>query len=280
MYKVYGFYDDISAEDFLSIQLDIDYRKEWDDTVLKLEAVETNEDINQEIIYWALKWPTMFSNRDYLFARRHLVDHQKQGVILISKAVSHPSYPDRKGLHRVKEYWSVMQINSTKGLSDPGVEFGLTYFDNPGVALPQWMTNWAAMTAIPEFLDKQRNAARARKKSGKSYSRKVFTKKPPDSGGPPAQPGMKPEEPLPKNEGQTSQSPEDKCPSPSDKDKCPSPVPISNISMNIININPNSSTSGIHSSNSYNSNNCSTTTTTGQDKILLSQFFMENVLLR
>jgi len=47
----------------------------------------------------------------------------------------------------------------------PGVEFGLTYYDNPGLSLPGWLTNWAAMTAIPEYLNKVRNAARARRKT-------------------------------------------------------------------------------------------------------------------
>ncbi|OXA43375.1 stAR-related lipid transfer protein 7, mitochondrial isoform X2 [Folsomia candida] len=170
MYKVYGYYDDISAEDFLNTQLDIEYRKGWDDTVLKLNVVESSPEISQDVIYWEMKWPTMFSNRDYLFARRHLVDRQKKTIVIISKAVPHPAVPDKKGVHRVKEYWSVMQVNAVNGLSEPGVEFGLTYFDNPGVSLPQWMQNWASMTAIPEFLDKQRNAARAKKNKSKKSS--------------------------------------------------------------------------------------------------------------
>lgn len=168
MYKVYGYYDDISPEEFLNTQLDIAYRKQWDDTVIKLDVIESNRETSQDVIYWEMKWPTMFSNRDYLFARRHLIDREKGTIVIINKAVSRPSVPDKSGIHRVKEYWSVMQVNAVNGLSENGVEFGLTYFDNPGVSLPQWMQNWAAMTAIPDFLDKQRNATRKRKKKGSS----------------------------------------------------------------------------------------------------------------
>lgn len=85
---VYGYYNDISAEDFLNTQLDVEYRKKWDDTVLKLELVESNKEIDQDVIYWEMKWPTMFSNRDYLFARRHYVDKPSKTIVIISKFVN------------------------------------------------------------------------------------------------------------------------------------------------------------------------------------------------
>jgi hypothetical protein len=34
------------------------------------------------------------------------------------RAVPHISAPERKGVHRVKEYWSVMQVQAVKGLSE------------------------------------------------------------------------------------------------------------------------------------------------------------------
>lgn len=167
IYKVYGYYSDISAQDFLDVQLDMDYRKEWDDTALELKVVEQDKNLQSEIIYWEMKWPKMFTNRDYLFLRRHKVCNERKDIVIMSKAVTHPEVPDKKGVHRVKEYWSVMHIRAIKSLNQPGVEFGLTYFDNPGLSLPQWLTTWAAMTGIPQFLDKQRNAARVKKLYGR-----------------------------------------------------------------------------------------------------------------
>jgi hypothetical protein len=78
----------------------------------------------------------------------------------MSKAIKHPDCPEAKGIVRVKEYWSIMHIKAVKGMDDKGVEFGLTYFDNPGLSLPTWLTNWAAIAGIPEFLNKVRQAAR------------------------------------------------------------------------------------------------------------------------
>lgn len=62
-YKVYGSFDDVSAEDFLNVQLDIDYRKKWDDTAKQLEIIDTDpssaESSNScsDIIYWEMVWP-------------------------------------------------------------------------------------------------------------------------------------------------------------------------------------------------------------------------------
>jgi len=69
----------------LNTQLDIDYRRKWDDTVLKLEIVESSKEDNLDVIYWEMKWPTMFSNRDYLFARRYLVDKEQRSMVIMSK---------------------------------------------------------------------------------------------------------------------------------------------------------------------------------------------------
>jgi len=176
IYKVYGYYDDISANDFLSTQLDLEYRKEWDNNVLQLDIIESDHKQNLDIIYWEMKWPRMFSNRDYSFARRHMTDENTGTMVIISKAIVHHKVPERSGTVRVKEYWSVMQIKAVKGLDKPGVEFGLTYFDNPGVSLPGWLTNWATMAGIPDFLNKVRIAARAR--HNRKDRTKIFTHHP------------------------------------------------------------------------------------------------------
>lgn len=39
-----------------------------------------------------------------------------------------------------------------------GLEFSLTYFDNPGVNIPSSIQNWIATRAMPDFLDRLRKA--------------------------------------------------------------------------------------------------------------------------
>lgn len=56
---MYASYPDITAEDFLFVQTDIEYRKVWDKTAVQLEVVDTDP-IHQrksQIIYWEMLWP-------------------------------------------------------------------------------------------------------------------------------------------------------------------------------------------------------------------------------
>ncbi|CAH2002180.1 unnamed protein product [Acanthoscelides obtectus] len=58
-YKVYGSYDDVCAMDFLQVQIDMDYRKKWDEMTVMLEVADTDPtpDANSDLIYWELQWP-------------------------------------------------------------------------------------------------------------------------------------------------------------------------------------------------------------------------------
>lgn len=58
-YKVYGSYADVSAQDFLNVQIDIDYRRKWDNTAVLLNVVEADPDpqSHSDIVYWEMQWP-------------------------------------------------------------------------------------------------------------------------------------------------------------------------------------------------------------------------------
>ena len=58
-YKVYGCYGDVCAEDFLNVQIDINYRKTWDASAVTLELIERhpNPKMNSDVIYWEMLWP-------------------------------------------------------------------------------------------------------------------------------------------------------------------------------------------------------------------------------
>ncbi|KAF4519706.1 hypothetical protein B566_EDAN003956 [Ephemera danica] len=92
-YKVHGRYDDVTARDFLQVQLDTDYRRHWDATAVQLKV-------------------RMFANRDYVFTRRWLVDSSQKRMVIMSRSTQHAQCPSRPGLHRVMHYWSVMVIKS------------------------------------------------------------------------------------------------------------------------------------------------------------------------
>lgn len=48
-----------------------------------------------------------------------------------------------------------MIIRSTgNSFKSPGIEYVLTYFDDPGIVLPPAVTSWVAQKHMPEFLNK------------------------------------------------------------------------------------------------------------------------------
>ncbi|XP_014203726.1 stAR-related lipid transfer protein 7, mitochondrial [Copidosoma floridanum] len=170
-YKVYGSFDDVSAEDFLQVQIDIDYRKDWDATAKELEVIDTDpkfEDVKDscsDVIYWEMIWPRMFANRDYVYQRRWLYNEETGVVVIVSKETSHPKAPVRSDTYRVTTYWSYMVIRPQKNFYEPGIEFVLTYFDDPGVNIPSAVTAWVAMSGFPDYLCRMREAG----KNYKSY---------------------------------------------------------------------------------------------------------------
>lgn len=75
-------------------------------------------------------------------------------MAIVSKSIQHPCCPIVPTNHRVHEYWSYMIIKPTESFKKPGLEYVLTYFDNPGVVLPPAITAWVAQKQMPDFLNK------------------------------------------------------------------------------------------------------------------------------
>ncbi|KAF6200296.1 hypothetical protein GE061_006599 [Apolygus lucorum] len=150
-YKVYGYFDDVKALSFLQAYLDLETRKTWDQHVLKLEIVESEPSSNSDLIYWISKWPRLFSNRDYVYKRRFMIDNDKQVIAVVSKTATHPDYPPTKSNWRVQEYWSYLVVKPYRTFKERGVEFSLTYYDDPGSNLPGSMLIWATVHGMPTY---------------------------------------------------------------------------------------------------------------------------------
>lgn len=79
----------------------------------------------------------------------------------MSQSIEHPQYPTKSDKYRIKDYWSCMVIKpTTSDFTKPGIEFGLTYYDNPGVNIPTPVMTWVAMRAMPDFLANLRAASK------------------------------------------------------------------------------------------------------------------------
>ncbi|XP_067621492.1 stAR-related lipid transfer protein 7, mitochondrial [Eurosta solidaginis] len=155
-YKVYARFDDISAEDLLRVQTDLEYRRIWDESAIKLELIEEDPrpNSNSHLIYWEMQWPRLFYNRDYVYCRRYVTDEKRNVMMVCSRGTKHPKYPMYSNKVRVNDYWSLMVIKPYETFGEPGVHYILTYYDDPGLPIPQNIKSWVTQKQMPEFLQK------------------------------------------------------------------------------------------------------------------------------
>lgn len=161
------------------MQTDTQYRKVWDKTAISLDIVDVDpaNRSKSQVVYWEMLWPVscplfllfsskvktpflprpqkLFANRDYVYRRRIIVDRQRRTIVIASQSIQHPCCPPQPSKQRVQDYWSYMVIRPTGGsFRRPGLEYVLTYFDNPGVVVPPAITSWVAQKQMPDFLNK------------------------------------------------------------------------------------------------------------------------------
>lgn len=63
-----------------------------------------------------------------------------------------------------------MVIKPYHDFHDSGIEFSLTYFDDPGINIPSAVTTWVAISGLPDYLCRMRDA-------GRNYKNYIESKK-------------------------------------------------------------------------------------------------------
>jgi len=149
-YKMYGNFADISAEEFLFVQNDLSrFRLSWDSSTKQVSLVEG--DSADMVYYWETAWPSFFSNRSYCC--RRTVETDTSGTTrCVSNSVDHPGCQQTKGTVRVEDYTSTLTVKPQSSPDRPGIQFCLTGFENPGLALPETIITWVAIRGMPEFM--------------------------------------------------------------------------------------------------------------------------------
>lgn len=64
---VYGTYDDVSLNAFVEVQLNSNFRTEWDDTALQLRVLDSDQGSNSELVYWLVKFPVSIYTKVPMF---------------------------------------------------------------------------------------------------------------------------------------------------------------------------------------------------------------------
>jgi len=179
-YKMYGRFDDISANEFLALQLDTtEFRLSWDPSTAQCHVIndmsaEQSDNSPQDprelshIYYWEVNWPRFFSNRDYVCGRRCKIfkddEGREEAFVIFSKSTQHTNCPKKTKAFRVENYWSVLTIKPFTSGDQNGLEFSLTGFENPGISLPSAITTWIAIQGMPDFFTNLRKACLERRK--------------------------------------------------------------------------------------------------------------------
>ena len=52
---------DISAKAFFQVQMDLEYRKVWDNYVINLDVIDKDEETGSEVIHWVTHYPVSLS---------------------------------------------------------------------------------------------------------------------------------------------------------------------------------------------------------------------------
>ncbi|KAL0965583.1 hypothetical protein UPYG_G00283210 [Umbra pygmaea] len=158
-YRVLGSYNDVTPRQFFNVQLDTEYRKQWDSLVLKLEVVDRDVNTGSEVVHWATHFPYPMYSRDYVYVRRYSVDVENNLMVLISRAVQHPGVPETQAYVRVHSYQSKMVIRPHTSFDENGFDYLLTYSDDPQTAFPRYCVSWMVSSGMPDFLEKLHTAA-------------------------------------------------------------------------------------------------------------------------
>ncbi|KAI0985962.1 hypothetical protein GJ496_005117 [Pomphorhynchus laevis] len=154
-YKVFGHLDD--------------YRKQWDSNVQDLHVIGKNS--TSDIIVWLHKFPYPMSPRMYLYARKYIIDKEKNKVTIEAKSIT-PSELSPTELRRFNEirnrnldavfvdvYSSQMIIKSDNSMRDPGFKYILNYYDDPKVSVFMFANDWLSKSCLLEFVKQMRLAA-------------------------------------------------------------------------------------------------------------------------
>uniref|UniRef100_A0A8C6IQJ9 StAR-related lipid transfer protein 7, mitochondrial n=1 Tax=Melopsittacus undulatus TaxID=13146 RepID=A0A8C6IQJ9_MELUD len=163
-YRVFGSYTDVTPRQFFNVQLDTEYRKKWDSLVIKLDVIERDSATGSEVIHWVTHFPYPMYSRDYVYVRRYSVDRENNLMVLVSRAVEHPSVPEDPEYVRVRTYESQMVIRPHKTFDENGFDYLLTYSDNPQTVFPRYCLSWMVSSGMPDFLEKLHTAALKAKK--------------------------------------------------------------------------------------------------------------------
>jgi len=159
-YRCSGTYYDISPRNFIDAQCDVQYRREWDTNVISLDILASDEETDTQVVRWVAKFPYPMYPRVYIYVRRKIIDNENGKIIMCSRALDENAYPDDNQNIRVTWYRSSMLVHAHKSFDEDGLDYVLTYYDDPQSNIPSIAYNWVVNRGGPYFLKQVHEAAK------------------------------------------------------------------------------------------------------------------------
>jgi len=168
-YRCFGSYNDISPNEFVDAQCDIDYRISWDENVSCLEILEENDETNSQVIKWVSKYPYPMYPRLYLYIRRKIINKEQGRIVVVSNALDPKSYPTDSNCVRVTNYKSKLIVSAHNDFDEDGLDYVLVYRDDPKSSIPSFAYNYIVQRSGPQFMEKVYVAAKKLKDDKRAH---------------------------------------------------------------------------------------------------------------
>lgn len=164
-FRCFGSYNDISPNDFIDAQFDVNYRLSWDENISSLKVLEEEKGMDSQLLKWVAHFPYPMYPRLYIFVTRKIVDEDERRIIMVSSALDQKTYPDSddKNYVRVANYKSKLIVWAHKGFDDDGLNYLLTYYDDPKSSMPTFAYNIIVNHLGPSFMDRVHTASKVLK---------------------------------------------------------------------------------------------------------------------
>ncbi len=169
-HKVLGRFDEITPIEYYQVQVDLEYRKEWDFLIKFLEMIKKDPVTNTELVRWVSKFPYPLCDREYIFVRRYCIEPNEKLLVLLSRGLDQISddLPCDKRNVIVSQYKSNMIIIPYSEIDKPGIYYIIQYYDVNKAKIPKLAYKWMATSGLPDYVAKLHKATmtmRERKES-------------------------------------------------------------------------------------------------------------------
>lgn len=156
MYRVQASFKDVLPKDMFRVQTDLEFRKEWDEYITELRVLASDRRSKQELVHWVTSCPKPMLPREYVYKRRTMVDEGNQVMMVFNEATKDSAnVPELRDIFRVNTYTSKLLLRSQhEDLDKEGVDFILTYHDDPESNVPSFIVSKLANHGISIMMER------------------------------------------------------------------------------------------------------------------------------